>query len=127
SPLIIMDGSHNPMGIQQVADWLKINFPDYQIQIAIALKSNKSHHEMISLLQDVGEVSIYKPRSKGFLSIEQFPTSIPYFKDYQSIYSHFFKSTKKKKLLLFTGSLKSAIIQKRYFKKYQKQQKIKVF
>ncbi|PCJ21304.1 MAG: hypothetical protein COB02_01590 [Candidatus Cloacimonadota bacterium] len=122
SPLIFVDGSHNIEGILYLKKWLENHFSDYEIYISIAFKNNKNSTQSIQELKKIAIVSSYTPKFKGFLKKNDFLENILHFNNYKTIYDSYFKISKKKKILLFTGSLKSAIIQKRYFKKYIKQQ-----
>ncbi|MCO4783040.1 MAG: hypothetical protein KC646_12015 [Candidatus Cloacimonetes bacterium] len=120
SPLIIVDGSHNLAGIQSLSNWLTNYFENYQISICLSLKVNKDHTQIISILKKNASVSVYKPRAKSFVNPKNIDPSLFCYPNYHQIYDDFFNLKAKNKVLIFTGSLKSAIIQKKYFQKYKK-------
>ncbi|MET3320019.1 UNVERIFIED_ORG: dihydrofolate synthase/folylpolyglutamate synthase [Peribacillus simplex] len=110
-PLIIIDGAHNPAGIEVLIETLKTHYPDYTYQFIFSSFRDKDYSQMLHMLEkEAIEIIItefnheraadaeklYKQCSHENKSID---------KDWQSAIRKGRQNTGEKEILVITGSL----------------------
>ncbi|MGE7601021.1 bifunctional folylpolyglutamate synthase/dihydrofolate synthase [Peribacillus sp. NPDC097675] len=111
APLIIIDGAHNPAGIEVLLDTLKTRYPEYAYNFIFSSFRDKDYAKMLSLLEkEANEIIVtefkheraakaevlYEQCSKEKRSLE---------KDWQKAITVGEEKTKAREVLVITGSL----------------------
>ncbi|MBM7648928.1 dihydrofolate synthase/folylpolyglutamate synthase [Bacillus ectoiniformans] len=110
TPIILLDGAHNPEGMRALTDSLKSRYPDYRVTAIFAGMKDKKLDAMINMLDQACDEIVLTtfdfPRAAGlddfalFLS-EKIMTEA----DWQKVVREFKRNAREKELLVVTGSL----------------------
>lgn len=113
SPLVIIDGAHNPDGIHMLTESVKNYFSNKRIVLLIGVLGDKNYNKMVEEIVPLADtVVITEPDSERALSIEElkkvvknYCDEIYSFEDIDKAYSFAHKITRKEDVLLCAGSL----------------------
>lgn len=64
-PLCILDGAHNPNGVEALVHTLRSVLPDYELTFVVGVMADKNHHEMLQLAAPLAERFIAEVPDSG--------------------------------------------------------------
>lgn len=65
--LLLLDGAHNPNGIEALISSLKASYPSVSVSLVISISRTKSAREMLALLGSVSRDILYCPFDEGIV------------------------------------------------------------
>ena len=77
SPFVMVDGAHNPSGVQALYDSLVYEFPNEQFSFIMAVMADKDYRQMLSILRPIAS-RIYTVRMdmKRALDVDKMPDTV---------------------------------------------------
>ncbi|KAB7708612.1 bifunctional folylpolyglutamate synthase/dihydrofolate synthase [Bacillus aerolatus] len=108
-PVILLDGAHNPEGMEALAASLKERYPDKRITALFAGLKDKKLGDMAALLRKAADSVIFTsfnfPRAAGEKDFEPLLSIHQWKEDWKKVISEFEISAKEDEVLVITGSL----------------------
>ena len=111
-PLIIIDGAHNPAGIEVLLDTLKIRYPDYAYKFIFSSFRDKDYAKMLHLLEkEASEIIVtefkHERAAKAEVLYENCPKEkkVCSEKDWQKAITLGKEKTGDREVMIITGSL----------------------
>lgn len=111
NPTVIIDGAHNPEGIESVVETMKAHYGDKRIVIMFSALGDKKLEEMVSLLETVASkmifttFSFHRAIAANLLASHCHTTENEVYENWKEAYEHTISELNEKDVLLITGSL----------------------
>lgn len=110
-PIIIMDGAHNVDGMKSLVATIKNKYPNYKINMLLAMIENKEHKEIVELAENVVDEMYYTefdfPNALSKENLSKLATKEPknLVADWKQFLEEYRRSKHDKEVLVVAGSL----------------------